>query len=134
MRSPIPLAFFLVGALSQAPLLSDPTRKYVLDVVERALKEEDPVVRQALVASIGFPYIPTQNRGWKGYGRVIIFTSIMLLIVNLFCLYVLLLWIKYVFQKRGIYQRYLRWSAARDRRKQQEDILFEQADKECKRT
>lgn len=120
------LLFFLPGALSQTqvPFLREPQRKYVLDVIARALEEEDPVVRQALIASIGFPHIPYQKRGLSGYGHVVIVTGAMLLLINLFCLYVIFLWTSYVFQKRGIRERYLRWSAARDLRLEHEEFLF----------
>lgn len=130
MQNALLLVFFIFGTLSKAqvPFLPETTRKYVLDVIERALTEEDPVVRQALIASIGFPHIPNQRPN-VGYGRVFIFTTIMLLFINFFCLYVILLWVRYVFQKRGIQQRYQRWAAARDTRVEQEEYLFKVADK-----
>jgi hypothetical protein len=130
MSPVILLVLLLSGALSKAqvPFLAEPTRKYVLDVVARALEEEDPVVRQALIASIGFPHSPNQGRGLRGHGRVIIFTGVMLLLINFFCLYVILLWIQYVFQKRGIRQRYTRWTAARDQHKELEEYAFKQMD------
>ncbi|KAF2444110.1 hypothetical protein P171DRAFT_432192, partial [Karstenula rhodostoma CBS 690.94] len=128
MRSVTLLLFFLSGTLSKAqvPFLPDPQRKYVLDVIARALEEEDPVVRQALVATIGFPYIPYQTKGLSGNGRVIIFIGIMMLLINLFCLYVICLWSSYIFQKRGIRNRYQRRSTARNLRLEQEDFLFKQ--------
>ncbi|KAL5429263.1 hypothetical protein PMIN07_010630 [Paraphaeosphaeria minitans] len=128
MCSILLLLLFISGALSQSlgPVLEARQRQHVLDVIKQALEKEDPVVRQALIASIGFSHIPYQDPGLSGKSRVIIVIGTILLLMNLFCLYVMFLWIVYVFQKRGIRERYHRWSAARDLRLEQEEFLFRQ--------
>lgn len=122
------LLSFLVALsqMTQVPILSAAKRKHVLDVIARALEEEDPAVRQALVTSIGFPHMPYQHGGMARHGHIIFFTGTVLLLINLFSLYVIFLWLVYVFQKRGIRQRYQRWSEARDLRLEQEEFLFRQ--------
>ncbi|KAK7193053.1 hypothetical protein DPSP01_007603 [Paraphaeosphaeria sporulosa] len=128
MCSILLLLFLISGVLSQSlsPVLEEPQRKHVLKIIEQALQAEDPVVRQALIASIGFSHVPYQDPGLNGKTHVTIVIGTMLLLINLFCLYVIFLWIVYVFQKRGIRERYQRWLAARDLRLEQEEFLFRQ--------
>ncbi|OAG02521.1 uncharacterized protein CC84DRAFT_1261262 [Paraphaeosphaeria sporulosa] len=111
MCSILLLLFLISGVLSQSlsPVLEEPQRKHVLKIIEQALQAEDPV-----------------DPGLNGKTRVTIVIGTMLLLINLFCLYVIFLWIVYVFQKRGIRERYQRWLAARDLRLEQEEFLFRQ--------
>jgi len=133
MRSLILLVFLLfsVPSMAQDAYLSEPTRKYILDVIGRALKEEDPVVRQALIASIGFPHMPNQGGRHVSYAELVVY-GLLWLLLGLTCLYALFHYNKYVFQKRGIEQRYKHWTAARDMREEQEEYLFKQAEKHNK--
>lgn len=122
------LLFYLVAfSQTEAPILSEAKQKHVLDSFARSLKKEDPAVRQALIAAIGFPHMPYRRYdGMYRHRRIILFSAILLSLVNLFCLYVICLWLGYVFQKRGIRERYQRWTAARDLRLEQEEFLFRQ--------
>jgi hypothetical protein len=113
--------------------LDDATRRRILKVIDRALRDDDELVSRALAAHLVHPHLLSRGRSindpgppWTKYLMIAnMIAAILFTLIIISCLY--FLYIRFIIRKRSFKEHFATWQNTQFEHKPQRHEMFYQA-------
>jgi hypothetical protein len=113
--------------------LDDATRRHILKIIDRALRDDDELVSRALAAHLAHPHLLSRRHDsdkagppWTKYLMIAnMIAAILFSMIVISCLYVL--YVRFIIRKRSFKEHFATWQNTQFEHKPQRHEMFYQA-------